>query len=215
MRGLAASMLLASAQLATLNAEASAYTVQRWERLLSGAHQQPEMEKLRTVNRFVNGAITYQDDIEAWGAKDYWATPRESLTAGAGDCEDYAIAKYFSLVRLGIDQDRMRLIYVKASAPRAAHMVLAYYEPGEKTPLILDNLTEAIVSAESRRDLTPVFSMGMDGIRLNLSRSKERQVTERLPENWAKIIARASGDGSLGAPDAALEGKAAPASGKP
>ena len=215
MRLLAAALLLASAQLAVVTAHASSYTIDRWERLMRDGQNLSEREKLRAVNSFVNRAISYQDDIVAWGVKDYWATPLESLSTGAGDCEDYAIAKYFTLIRMGVDQEQMRLIYVKAASQRPAHMVLAYYGPDEKSPRILDNLTDAIASAESRRDLTPVFSMGMDGIRLSLSRSQERHVSNRLPENWARIIARASGDGSLGMPDAALEGKAAPASGTP
>lgn len=215
MRRLAAAMLFAAAQLAASGVQASTYTIERWEHLLGETQGLPVQEKLKAVNRFVNRSISYQDDIKAWGAKDYWATPLESLAAGTGDCEDYAIAKYFSLLRLGVQEEQMRLIYVMTTSPRSAHMVLAYYTPGKTAPLILDNLTDAIESAERRRDLKPVFSMGMDGIRLNLSRSKERHVSDRLPENWASIIARASGDGSLGMPDAALAGKAAPASGTP
>lgn len=209
MRHVAAAMLLAAAS----TTHASPNTVDRWEHLLSEARGLPEKEKLKTVNSFVNSSISYRDDLDTWGAKDYWATPLESLTAGAGDCEDYAIAKYFSLIRLGVQQERIRLMYVEPTTQRQAHVVLAYYMPGELSPLILDNLTDAIVSAERRRDLKAAFSMGMDGTRLSLNGSGERYISNRLPENWARIIARASSDGSLGLPDAALEGKAAPASG--
>ena len=41
--------------------------------------------------------------------KDYWATPIEFMGTGAGDCEDYAIAKYFSLINLGIPEDKLRI----------------------------------------------------------------------------------------------------------
>lgn len=208
---LAAIALLATTHLVATPAGASGQTIARWERLIESNQQLPPEQKLAAVNRFINSALAYAEDTHTWGTKDYWATPLESLAAGAGDCEDYAAAKYFSLLRLGIAQERMRLVYVKEQAQGKAHVVLAFYGDGRPAPLILDNITEAIVSVEDRVDLQPVYSMGMDGVRMSLGRTEERYFSERMPINWVSVIARASRDGSLGEPDAALEGKAAPA----
>lgn len=61
-----------------------------------------EEEKLEIVNKFYNEQIKYESDIIVWGMIDYWATPIESLNKGYGDCEDYAIGKYFALKKMGI-----------------------------------------------------------------------------------------------------------------
>ncbi|MCZ8076649.1 MAG: transglutaminase-like cysteine peptidase, partial [Paucibacter sp.] len=60
-----------------------------------------ELPRLSLVNNFVNKHLVFRDDSEVWGRIDYWATPLESLDKGRGDCEDYAIAKYFSLLNAG------------------------------------------------------------------------------------------------------------------
>lgn len=56
------------------------------------------------INELVNKDIQFQTDIDNWEAIDYWAAPVETLTRGAGDCEDYALLKYFSLLIAGVDQ---------------------------------------------------------------------------------------------------------------
>ncbi|WP_104026159.1 transglutaminase-like cysteine peptidase [Vibrio jasicida] len=114
-------------------------------------------EKLAGVNDFFN-QLYFVDDIKLWGKKDYWATPLEFLGSNAGDCEDFTIAKYFSLLELGIPDSKMRLIYVKAIELDQFHMVLAYYPTPSSEPLILDNINPDIVRASKRSDLLPIYS---------------------------------------------------------
>ncbi|MFX5464767.1 transglutaminase-like cysteine peptidase, partial [Acinetobacter baumannii] len=83
--------------------------------------------------------IPYKSNEDVWGQRDYWATPIEFLTKNAGDCEDYAIAKYYTLSKMGISIDKLRLAYVKAIRLQQAHMILTYYESSQQEPLILDN----------------------------------------------------------------------------
>lgn len=141
-----------------------------WFNLLQTAKNLSEEERLQKVNQFFNRRINYTDDLEAWGQSDYWATPIESLAKGKGDCEDFVIAKYFTLLNLGIAENQLRLIYVKArlggvnSQIQQAHMVLAYYPNMESDPLILDNLINDIRSAARRPDLSPVFSFNGQGV---------------------------------------------------
>ena len=88
---------------------------------------------------------------------DYWAAPIEALKSGKGDCEDYAIAKYMTLISMGIGAENLRITYVKATDFGQAHMVLAYYETLNEVPLILDNLNSNILPATKRPDLIPVY----------------------------------------------------------
>jgi predicted transglutaminase-like cysteine proteinase len=140
--------------------------VDAWHRILQGDLQQDEREKLETVNRFFN-LLNFVDDIHVWGEKDYWATPVEFLGANGGDCEDYSIAKYLTLLTLGVDQEKMRITYVKATSLNQFHMVLAYYSTVDAVPLILDNIDGEIKSAVQRRDLIPIYSFNGQNLWLN------------------------------------------------
>ncbi|MCM0148664.1 transglutaminase-like cysteine peptidase [Photobacterium galatheae] len=128
-----------------------------WRQLLADITQQKEWQQLEAVNRFFN-QLTFIDDQRIWGQTDYWATPFEFLGAAGGDCEDFTIAKYFSLRELGVPDDKLRLVYVKARTLNQFHMVLAYYAHPEDIPLLLDNLVPEIQQATERTDLQPVYS---------------------------------------------------------
>lgn len=136
----------------------------------SVAQDAADTEKLRVMNNFFNIRVRFSDDQSIWGQSDYWATPLESLVKAAGDCEDFAIAKYISLKQLGIAPEKLRLTYVKAriggpgSNLTQAHMILAYYATPDAEPLILDNLINDIRPASRRNDLTPVFSFNSEGL---------------------------------------------------
>lgn len=112
---------------------------------------------LATTNRFWAG-VPYLSDQANWGVEDYWATPIESLGVNHADCEDYAIAKYFTLKELGVPISKMRITYVRALRWNEPHMVLAYYPEPDSEPYILDNLTDRIDLASDRRDLEPIYS---------------------------------------------------------
>lgn len=116
-----------------------------------------DRETLSRVNIFFN-RLRFIDDIKLWNKEDYWATPLEFLGAGGGDCEDFSVAKYFSLRELGIEDEKLRLVYVKALKLNQFHMVVAYYPTASAVPLILDNLEGAIRPATERNDLAPIYS---------------------------------------------------------
>ncbi len=141
-----------------------------WEQALALFQNETVQQKLADVNDFVNRRLRFEDDQNVWGVADYWATPIEALAKGAGDCEDYAIAKYFSLKFAGVPVSKLRITYVKvrlgnaSSAPLQAHMVLTYYPSPDAEPLILDNLISEIRPASRRADLVPIFSFNSEGI---------------------------------------------------
>ena len=135
----------------------SGLRVKAWYLLLNSDKSVSTPTKLTNVNAFFN-QIPHLSDEKIWGKNDYWETPLEFLGVGAGDCEDYAIAKYYSLIQLGIKTDQLRIVYVKAMTLNALHMVLAYYPTQTSVPLILDNLIGEIKQATERPDLQPIYS---------------------------------------------------------
>ena len=154
--------------------------VEGWRELVENPanHALSEKEKLQLVNAFFNANVQFIDDIDLWKKKDYWATPLEMLAIGAGDCEDYSIAKYFTLKELGVDEDKLRITYVKAIEINQAHMVLTYFETKRSVPLVLDNLITDIKPASRRSDLVPVYSFNGTGLWLAKSRGEGQRVGE-------------------------------------
>lgn len=173
--------------------------IQEWRTLMAGMAGSTEMTKIQQANAFFNRRIRFEEDAETWGQSDYWATPMETLTQGRGDCEDFAIAKYFTLLEVGVPASRLRLVYAKisldgfAGSVARAHMILAYYPLPDSTPLVLDNLSNEIVTASSRPDLTPVFSFNTEGLWIGTGNQASRSSYSR----WQNLILRAHHEGFL------------------
>jgi len=156
--------------------------------------------RLRAVNDFYNQRLAYVEDIDNWGQVDYWASPLEALGKGAGDCEDYAIGKYFTLTSLGIPHAKLRMVYVRASLPDApngfvAHMVLAYYPTPDAEPLVLDNLQPVIRPAGQRPDLAPVFSFNAEGLWQGVGSIRANGDPLTRLSKWREVLMRARQDG--------------------
>ena len=98
-----------------------------WDDLIQQNRDKSTQEKLDKVNDFFNQVRFISDDLH-WKQKDYWATPVEFLSTNGGDCEDFTLAKYFTLRELGIPDKKLRMTYVKAIKLNQAHMVLSYFE---------------------------------------------------------------------------------------
>jgi len=165
--------------------------VEQWQKLIQSSKALSDQEKLKRVNDFFNQQIDFVDDIYLWGAHDYWATPMEFLFQGAGDCEDYSIAKYFTLIEMGVAEKKMRITYVKALKLNQAHMVLTYFSSPRAVPVVLDNLITEIKLATKRTDLLPVYSFNGSGLWLAKSRGRGKRVGEsgRL-SLWAELKQR-------------------------
>lgn len=161
--------------------------------LVKKALPMSDMDKLRVVNDYFNREIRFISDLTHWGVEDYWATPYESLSRKAGDCEDFSLAKYFTLIKAGIDPEKLRITYVKAIKLRQAHMVLAYYKTPSSEPLVLDNLIPKIKKASKRRDLVPVYSFNASGFWLNkMSGKNVRLGGASRVTLWSEFIERMS-----------------------
>jgi predicted transglutaminase-like cysteine proteinase len=174
-----------------------AKAVEAWLRMLQDDAALSEQDKLASVNAFWNEHVMQAEDQAVWGQADYWATPLEALGKGAGDCEDYVIGKYFSLIKLGVPTSKLRFVYVRAriggpeSSEQVAHMVLGYYPTPNAVPLVLDSLISNILPATQRRDLTPVFSFNADGVYVD---GKHAAPVDRIGR-WRNLLQRMEREG--------------------
>ncbi|HCO43841.1 MAG TPA: sulfate adenylyltransferase [Gammaproteobacteria bacterium] len=161
-----------------------------WQALIDDYRDQPLHTQLQATNDFFN-RLEFVDDIVHWRRADYWATPVEFLTSGGGDCEDFAIAKYFTLLEMGVPESRLQITYVKALRLSQAHMVLAYYANPAADPLVLDNLAIDVLPGSARSDLVPVYSFNGYGLWLSKARGRSQRVggAERL-SLWQDLKSR-------------------------
>lgn len=130
-----------------------------WHAFREAAKTKTGLELLRYVNSFWN-TWPYKEDLANWGKPDYWAIPAQFLKK-SGDCEDYAIAKYFTLRELGIPADDMRIVVLRDTLRNLAHAVLVVYMNGDA--YVLDNLSNAVLSHNRFRHYSPQYSANESG----------------------------------------------------
>lgn len=166
--------------------------VEEWDAMLESSKDETILNKIKNVNDFFN-KITYKTDLSHWRQKDYWATPFEFMGSGAGDCEDYAIVKYFSLIKLGIPDEKLRITYVsykKANSKfEQAHMVLTYYHKIGVEPVVLDNIDKTLQVASKRTDLKPVYSFNASGLWQAKTKGEARVGNNEL-KSWKDLMSR-------------------------
>lgn len=175
----------------------AAANIVAWRKLIEEARDLPDQDKLNKVNTFFNRRVLYQTDLQVWQQEDYWATPLEFMGRGAGDCEDFSIAKYVTLQLMGINNEHLRLSYVRykvGATPPIAHMVLGYYPEPTSEPMILDNMISSVRLASMRTDLTPVFSFNSDGLWVGGAATSSADPTARL-SRWRDVLDRMRQDG--------------------
>ncbi|MBT5074029.1 MAG: hypothetical protein HOJ34_00550 [Kordiimonadaceae bacterium] len=128
---------------------------QEWRDIIISLKNKSTETKLSTINRHLN-QTAYITDLVNWQQKDYWATLKQFFNKD-GDCEDYAIAKYYSLKELGIPADQMRIVIVEDTNLNVAHAVLAVYL--EDQIWILDNQISNIIAQDKIVHYTPLYSI--------------------------------------------------------
>ena len=112
-------------------------------------------EKLKRVNLFFN-RWPYREDRATYGKREHWASPTEFMTS-SGDCEDYAIAKFFALRRMGFSNEELRIVVLWDRIRAIGHAVVAVYDGDEI--LILDNLSPMVTSHWRYSHYIPQYSM--------------------------------------------------------
>jgi predicted transglutaminase-like cysteine proteinase len=148
--------------------------------LMDGLVSVSEDQKIVEVNRFFN-QVQYATDMKTWGKKDYWASRLEFLGKGQGDCEDFAVAKFLTLIQIGVPEKTLFLTYAKAVGyPEAAHLVVSYYKEPGTVPFILDNYNKKVLPATQRNDLVPVYSFTAQDLYLQKQQGLGKRVDRSL-----------------------------------
>ncbi len=115
------------------------------------AKSYPIDKKIFRANLYINKIRSKHDETNRW------FTPKEFFMYGYGDCEDYAIAKYFVLKQLGINPNKLYLSVVKVKGSKSFHMVLLYFDT-HNIPLVLDNLSWKVLPLFKRNDFKFKFA---------------------------------------------------------
>jgi predicted transglutaminase-like cysteine proteinase len=176
-------------------------TVVEWRDMIEDIKPLPEEKKLIAVNDFFNSRIKWVQDIDNWGQNDYWATPLETMARRKGDCEDFSIIKFVTLLLAGVEMEKLRITYVKAQTGGAygtnyiAHMVLAYYPTPSADPLILDNMVDSVRPASRRPDLKPVFGFNSKGLWVGGAAAPSTKDPGAKLSRWRDLLQRMAADG--------------------
>lgn len=161
-----------------------------WEKLITSLEKKPATVQLEEVNLFFN-QFTYQNDHDFKQSMEYWKTPEEFIIDGGGDCKDYVIIKYFTLLSLGIPEEQLRFTYVTVRHLRQPHMILTYYSVPDAEPLILDSLESKILKASQRPDLKPVYSFNGEGLWLARPRGQNALIGQPSKlDKWDELMKR-------------------------
>lgn len=164
--------------------------IQDWQALITKNQGKSEWQNLHRVNRFFN-KIDFVSDAIHWQQEDYWATPIEFLATKAGDCEDFSIAKYITLLSLGIPPEKLQLMHVSTLPKKTRHMVVVYMEDPDAVPLVLDNLIKKILPINQRSDLVPSYSFSTDGLWLPGKQGPGRKIKDSAGiALWDDVIDR-------------------------
>lgn len=131
--------------------------------IVDAARQREGRARLGETNRAINLAIRSMRDEAQYGETDVWASPLASFIRGAGDCEDYAIAKFAALRLAGIAPDDLRVLIMRDAVRGEDHAVAAVRLDGRW--LTLDNRRMAMIEDADIRNYRPTFVMDRDGIR--------------------------------------------------
>lgn len=115
------------------------------------------MQKLVQVNLFYNQSLPIHDENK-YNSDDYWATRKEFIINGKGDCEDYVIAKYLTLIEVGIPKETLYLAVVQVKEHTTYHMVLLYHDLSSQILYVLDNLSFRVLPLQKRVDLIPLVA---------------------------------------------------------
>ena len=166
--------------------------VRRLESLLAMMDQQrglPEEQIVIHVNDFFN-QLEYRSDRQTWNKSDYWASRLEFLGKGQGDCEDFAVAKFLTMIQLGVPGEKIFLTYVRARGfADAAHLVTTYYKKPGTVPFVLDNYIKKIMPATQRPDLVPVYSFTARDLYIQKQHGLGKRVSRGLLKTQRKLKA--------------------------
>ncbi len=157
--------------------------MRQWRKLIASLKGKPVKVQLATLNKSINRMVSYADDIDIFGKRDYWATPSEFFK-GKGDCEDYAAVKFWSLLELGFSNEQLRIAIVRDTRRKIMHAVVTVESEGKS--YILDSLFDHPVEQKYVLKYSPLYSANLDSQWLHIVTRKIRVSYLNHLENGGK-----------------------------
>lgn len=136
--------------------------IKDYVRFLNTLKNEDIKTKIEKVNLYINRIVSKYDAYN-YQSEEYWATPFEFFNNVGGDCEDYVIAKMYTLELLDIPKKNMYMSAVKEKFTGGDHMVLSLHVSKNEVPLVLDNLSTRVLPINKRVDLKLVFMFNESG----------------------------------------------------
>jgi predicted transglutaminase-like cysteine proteinase len=122
------------------------------------------LARIGHINRAANFALRAVGNVTPGAVHDKWKSPLAALTAGAGNCKQYAVLKYAALEDAGFAADDLRIVILQSRSRQQAHAVVAVRDDGHW--LILDNRSLALVESRDLRDsYLPLYMLDQRGVR--------------------------------------------------
>lgn len=118
--------------------------------------------RLGEINRAINLAIRPGSDLALYGENDVWTSPLATFAKGAGDCEDYAIAKFVALQKAGVAPENLRIVVMHDLLGGEDHAVVAARLDGRW--LTLDNRRMAMIEDSNVMNFKPTFVIDQHGV---------------------------------------------------
>jgi predicted transglutaminase-like cysteine proteinase len=134
----------------------------RFLAIVDDARAREGRARLGEINRAINLAIRPMSDEAQYGDIDVWSSPLVTFAHGAGDCEDYAIAKFVALRQAGVAPDDLRIVIMRDTIRGEDHAVAAARLDGHW--LTLDNRRMAMVEDAYIRNFRPLFVIDQDAV---------------------------------------------------
>ncbi len=152
----------------------------QWKALLAITKKNPNpLKTLRNVNGFFN-SISSRKDKDFYGKNEHWATPQEFISNRSGDCEDYAITKFFALQHFNWPIENLWLIFLHDNVNIGGHAVLVA-KSGNKS-YVLDNLSKPVyllIPAEQyKKQVTPFAMANHQGLWLRVNHKETKNTSK-------------------------------------
>ena len=151
----------------------------RFLAIVDNARAREGRARLGEINRAVNLAIRPMSDWAQYGQVDVWSSPLDTFASGAGDCEDYAIAKFVALQQAGIPAEDLRIVVLRDTLRGEDHAVAAARLDGHW--LMLDNRRMAMVEDADIRNYRPLFVIDQSGVMRYVDTPLLASVPDRNP----------------------------------
>ena len=152
----------------------TAKTKTNWTRVLAEARTMAKHAQIKFINYHVNNAVTYRTDRKDGRPVDVWSPATETMKRAYGDCEDIAIVKLWLLEKLGFKSDDLHIVAVRIPRRSQQHAIMSVKH--DSKTLILDNMTNHVLTDDQVTDYVPLYSVNTVGFWLHGTRVSPTRV---------------------------------------